>query len=153
MDGSLQDTSQESSGNTALSTSTASFRSSYPYPAKRALVGMALAVSALASAEHGLDLLLNDDLTGARKQLEEQKDSAFSLAGLGICEFLTAAVGLEDDRLSGSMATLGLAEKAAKKSKIGAGIDPGQWWNQPGMEYEVLIADVVAAQAVSQCQN
>lgn len=93
-------------------------------------------------------MLLNDDLPGARKTLEAQRDSPYALAGLGICEFLTAAISLEDERLHSSMDTLSLAEKAAKKSKTGAENDPGQWWIQTGLEYEVLLADVVAAQSL-----
>lgn len=107
---------------------------------------------ALLDAERGLNLLLNDDLNGARSTLESQKESPYALAGLGIVAFLTAAIGLEEDRLQSSSNTLALAENAAKKRKTSSstGIsDPGQWWTQSGTEYDVLLADVVAAQSVS----
>lgn len=105
----------------------------------------------LLSAQKGLDLLLNDDIAGAKAHFTsaQHKDSAYTLAGLGICEFLTAVVGQEEDRLTGSMETLHQAERAAKKGKGNAEMEKGAWWSTPGLEYEILVADVVAAQAVS----
>lgn len=111
--------------------------------------GLSLQHAQIVAAEEGIHKLLNDDLAGAKAVLEAQKDSPYALAGLGICSFLTAAIGMEDDRLSASMETLGQAERAAKKNKASAvEVDPGQWWTQPGLEYEILVADVVAAQSV-----
>lgn len=107
----------------------------------------------LLAAEVGLHMLMDDNIEGARTTLQnEGDDSPFALAGLGICDFLAAAVGMEDERLTSSMEALAIAEKSAKKHKhanINNVEDVGQWWTQPGMEYEVLIADLAAAQAVS----
>lgn len=103
----------------------------------------------LLAAEVGLNKLMDDDLDGARSTLQSQHNSPYALAGLGICDFLAAAVGMEDDRLSASMEALALAEKSARKHKHSNSIEePGQWWTQAGMEYEVLIADLAAAQAL-----
>lgn len=109
----------------------------------------------LLAAEVGLHMLMDDNIEGARTTLQNQgDDSPFALAGLGICDFLAAAVGMEDERLTASMDALAVAEKSARKHKhasnnTGEKEDAGQWWNQNGMEYEVLIADLAAAQAVS----
>lgn len=106
----------------------------------------------LLKAEEGLSRLMDDDITGARKILLNEKDSPYALAGLGICDFLAAAVGMEDERLQASMDALAQAEKCAKKyknSNYGEQPEAGQWWSQPGMEFEVLLADVAAAQSVS----
>ena len=104
----------------------------------------------LLAAEEGLNKLMDDDVEGAKRTLEAQNSSPYALAGLGICEFLAAAVGLEDERLTASMEALALAEKSARKHKHSNSIEePGQWWVQHGMEYEILIADLAAAQAVS----
>lgn len=108
----------------------------------------------LLAAEVGMNMLMDDNIEGARSTLKSQKDSPYALAGLGICDFLAAAVGMEDERLSASMEALALAEKSARKHKSSnSHEEPGQWWTQPGMEYEVLIADLAAAQAVSQNLN
>lgn len=105
----------------------------------------------LLAAEVGLNKLMDDDVEGARSTLLSQDNSPYALAGLGICDFLAAAVGMEDERLSASMEALALAEKSARKHKHSNSIEePGQWWTQYGMEYEILIADLAAAQAVSQ---
>lgn len=108
----------------------------------------------LLAAEVGLHMLMDDNIEGARTTLQNQgDDSPFALAGLGICDFLAAAVGMEDERLTASMDALAVAEKSARKHKHAIHTsekeDAGQWWNQNGMEYEVLIADLAAAQAVS----
>lgn len=119
----------------------------------------------LQAAEVGLHMLMDDDIDGARKTLSAQaqtNDSAspFALAGLGICDFLAAAVGMEDERLTASMEALAVAEKSARKQKAHTSsvsedddANAGQWWNQNGMEYEVLMADLAAAQAVSSAQR
>lgn len=103
----------------------------------------------LLAAEVGLHKLMDDDIDGARSTLSSQKDSPYALAGLGICDFLAAAVGMEDERLTASMEALATAEKSARKHKHSHSVEEaGQWWSQAGMEYEVLIADLAAAQAV-----
>lgn len=112
-------------------------------------IGLAEQQEQLLQAENGINHLLNDDLPEAQRVLAAQKDSPYALAGLGICAFLTAAIGLEDDRLSHSMETLGAAERAARKHKAVAAQEPGQWWTQTGLEYEVLLGDVTAAESVS----
>jgi hypothetical protein len=125
----------------ATSTSSSSNSTSIPMTANQ---------EQLLAAEVGLNLLMDDDVDGAQRILQEQKNSPYALAGLGICDFLAAAVGMEDERLDASMEALALAEKAAIKHRSShAREEIGQWWSQSGMEYEVLLADVAAAQAVS----
>ncbi|KAG8733358.1 hypothetical protein FRC11_006871 [Ceratobasidium sp. 423] len=105
----------------------------------------------LINASNGFKLLLNDDVDGAKKLFGEG-DSAFHLLGLGVVDFLKAALGMEEDLMPGAVKSLTDAEAgskaAAKATRLAKGNAPSRY--PVGMEHEICQADATVLLGLTQ---
>ncbi|CUA75866.1 Mitochondrial outer membrane protein IML2 [Coprinopsis cinerea okayama7 len=105
----------------------------------------------LTAASNGFKLLLNDDVDGA-KQLFGEGNSAFHLLGLGVVDFLKAALGMEEDLMPGAVKSLTDAEAgsraAAKAARLPKGSAPSRY--PVGMEHEICQADATVLLGLTQ---
>ncbi|CAE6427548.1 unnamed protein product [Rhizoctonia solani] len=105
----------------------------------------------LTAATTGFKLLLNDDVDGAKK-LFGDGDSAFHLLGLGVVDFLKAALGMEEDLMPGAVKSLTDAEAgskaAAKATRLVKGNAPSRY--PVGMEHEICQADATVLLGLTQ---
>ncbi|KEP50139.1 outer membrane protein IML2 [Rhizoctonia solani 123E] len=105
----------------------------------------------LTAASNGFKLLLNDDVDGAKKLFGEG-DSAFHLLGLGVVDFLKAALGMEEDLMPGAVKSLTDAEAgskaAAKAARLSKGSAPSRY--PVGMEHEICQADATVLLGLTQ---
>ncbi|CAE6511823.1 unnamed protein product [Rhizoctonia solani] len=105
----------------------------------------------LTAASNGFKLLLNDDVDGAKKLFGEG-DSAFHLLGLGVVDFLKAALGMEEDLMPGAVKSLTDAEAgskaAAKAARLSKGSAPSRY--PIGMEHEICQADATVLLGLTQ---
>lgn len=91
-------------------------------------------VALIKEATRGIEKLLNNDLQGAQELLSARPQSPGHGVGLGICGFLQAALGQEDNELAAALDVLLKAEgiATAQSSKKGEkGVFPA------GLEYKV----------------
>ena len=108
----------------------------------------------LREASAGISSLLNDDVSRAKAILSSD-ESPFHLFGLGLVDFLSYAIGMEDQALARALDCLSRSEHAATKMKAAAMAPPvdlngkqrPRWWNQ-SLEADVIVADSVVAQAM-----
>ncbi|KAH7342051.1 outer membrane protein Iml2/Tetratricopeptide repeat protein 39 [Rhizoctonia solani] len=105
----------------------------------------------LTAASNGFKLMLNDDVDGAKKLFGEG-NSAFHLLGLGVIDFLKAALGMEEDLMPGAVKSLTDAEagsKAAAKSvRLVKGSAPSKY--PVGLEHEICQADATVLLGLTQ---
>ncbi|CAE6423036.1 unnamed protein product [Rhizoctonia solani] len=105
----------------------------------------------LIAASNGFKLMLNDDVDGAKKLFGEG-NSAFHLLGLGVIDFLKAALGMEEDLMPGAVKSLTDAEagsKAAAKSvRLAKGNVPSRY--PVGLEHEICQADATVLLGLTQ---
>ncbi|KAG8770326.1 hypothetical protein FRC12_004357 [Ceratobasidium sp. 428] len=105
----------------------------------------------LHDASTGFKALLNDDVEGAKKALSEG-DSPFHLLGLGVVNFLQAALGMEEGLMPDAIASLTAAEAgakaAAKATRSAKGNMPSRY--PIGMEHEICQADAIVLLGLTQ---
>ncbi|KAB5595733.1 Mitochondrial outer membrane protein IML2 [Ceratobasidium theobromae] len=105
----------------------------------------------LESASTGFKHLLNDDVDGAKK-LFMQGDSPFHLLGLGVINFLKAALGMEEGLMPDAVASLTAAEAgakaAAKATRTAKGSAPSRY--PAGTEYEICQAVAIVLLGLTQ---
>ncbi|KAJ1307250.1 hypothetical protein OPQ81_001363 [Rhizoctonia solani] len=105
----------------------------------------------LTAASNGFKLMLNDDVDGAKKLFGEG-NSAFHLLGLGVIDFLKAALGMEEDLMPGAVKSLTEAEAgskaAAKATRLVKGGAPSRY--PVGMEHEICQADATVLLGLTQ---
>ncbi|QRW17672.1 mitochondrial outer membrane protein IML2 [Rhizoctonia solani] len=105
----------------------------------------------LTAATNGFKSLLNDDVEGAKKLFGEG-DSPFHLLGLGVVDFLKAALGMEEDLMPGAVKSLTDAEAgskaAAKATRLAKGNAPSKY--PIGMEHEICQADATVLLGLTQ---
>ncbi|KAG8697176.1 hypothetical protein FRC08_006689 [Ceratobasidium sp. 394] len=105
----------------------------------------------LHDATTGFNALLNDDVEGAKKALSEG-NSPFHLLGLGVVNFLQAALGMEEGLMPDAVASLTAAEAgakvAAKATRSAKGSAPSRY--PVGMEHEICQADAIVLLGLTQ---
>lgn len=105
----------------------------------------------LRDASDGFRAMLNDDVDGAKKALSEG-NSPFHLLGLGVVNFLQAALGMEEGLMPEAVATLTAAEAgaktAAKATRSAKGNVPSRY--PIGMEHEICQADAIVLLGLTQ---
>ncbi|KAG8746511.1 hypothetical protein FRC10_004645 [Ceratobasidium sp. 414] len=105
----------------------------------------------LHAASAGFKALLNDDVEGAKKALSEGS-SPFHLLGLGVVNFLQAALGMEEGLMPDAVASLTAAEAgakvAAKAIRSAKGSAPSRY--PVGMEHEICQADAIVLLGLTQ---
>ncbi|QRV74891.1 mitochondrial outer membrane protein IML2 [Ceratobasidium sp. AG-Ba] len=105
----------------------------------------------LSDATTGFKALLNDDVEGAKKALSEG-NSPFHLLGLGVVNFLQAALGMEEGLMPDAVASLTAAEAgakaAAKATRSAKGNVPSRY--PIGMEHEICQADAIVLLGLTQ---
>ncbi|KAG9124801.1 hypothetical protein FRC07_010199, partial [Ceratobasidium sp. 392] len=105
----------------------------------------------LHDATTGFKALLNDDVEGAKKALSEG-NSPFHLLGLGVVNFLQAALGMEEGLMPDAIASLTAAEAgakaAAKATRSAKGNAPSRY--PVGMEHEICQADAIVLLGLTQ---
>ncbi|KDN50787.1 hypothetical protein RSAG8_01285, partial [Rhizoctonia solani AG-8 WAC10335] len=105
----------------------------------------------LTAASNGFKLLLNDDVDGAKKLFGEG-DSAFHLLGLGVVDFLKAALGMEEDLMPGAVKSLTDAEAGSKAAARAVRLVKGNTSSKypVGMEHEICQADATVLLGLTQ---
>ncbi|KAA1091924.1 hypothetical protein PGT21_011662 [Puccinia graminis f. sp. tritici] len=104
------------------------------------------------------DLLFHDDLNGARVLLQQQtqSDQPYHHVALALITFIEAVLSMEEQMIAKALESLLKSEEAVKQAKnalVSTGsTDSNQaiaqhWWI-PGLEYDILLADLMIFQAI-----
>lgn len=104
------------------------------------------------------DLLFHDDLNGARVLLQQQtqSDQPYQHVALALIAFIEAVLSMEEQMISKAIESLLKSEEAVKQAKTAlassSSTDSNQaiaqhWWT-PGLEYDILLADLMIFQAI-----
>ncbi|EJD00336.1 uncharacterized protein FOMMEDRAFT_159009 [Fomitiporia mediterranea MF3/22] len=104
--------------------------------------------AALLAATKGFDHLFSNRLADAREQFASD-DSPYHLLGQGVCAFMQAALGMETNLMGEAARCLSESEAGAKKgSRTNKSANGGKSSFPPGIEFEILQADVIVLQGL-----
>jgi len=104
------------------------------------------------------DLLFHDDLVGAKALLQQkpQSDQPYNHVALALIAFIEAILCMEESLMTKALEGLLKSEEAVKQAKAavssaGSGDlkqEISQHWWTPGLEYDILLADLMIFQAI-----
>ncbi|KAH9459113.1 hypothetical protein Pst134EA_019266 [Puccinia striiformis f. sp. tritici] len=105
------------------------------------------------------DLLFHDDLVGARLLLQQhsQPEQPYNHVALALISFIEAVLSMEDQMIAKALESLLKSEEAIKQAKsthagstssTDSNREIAQHWWTPGLEYDILLADLMIFQAI-----